>query len=329
MSWVRLDDQFHDDPDLDVLSCAAITLHICATSYCARNETDGVIPKARVYRLKGGNSKAIAELVAIGWWIENRTENERDSYLIRSFCKYNPSHAQLNAKRTATKHRVGRWRNGGVNTPCNAVTDSVTGCYVTPLQVPCNASGNAGCNTAPVPVPDSSHKNAQNHPPTPNVPCGDDAASPLVCEDSVSGAVPSSKPHAPKHKPEQARLVYAGYPGNRDARDFALAWDKIKPTDADVQKMLLLFEPFRGLKLTDEEKVGCGAIGPFIRQGKWKWDLPFPGYVVQRRKRVEHEEIQARVNGYANGNGSAPSAPAFSDEQTEAIFQATYGRGPS
>jgi len=70
MPWVRFDDRFDDQDDIDMMSTDAIALNLCATTWSSRNLTDGFIPDARVRRLPGGTPEAV-ELLCSGekpWW---------------------------------------------------------------------------------------------------------------------------------------------------------------------------------------------------------------------------------------------------------------------
>ncbi len=149
MTWVRFDDQFHDDPDLYEfdLSGDAVCIHVCGTTWCAANLTDGRIPIGKVSKLhRGENVAAVQELVRAGWWVETD-----GAYIIRSFLKYNKSREQVLGERVATQKRVDKWRNGS---PSNGVTDGVGngGCNGVTHAVT-HTVGNGACNTAPVPVP--------------------------------------------------------------------------------------------------------------------------------------------------------------------------------
>lgn len=97
MPWVKFDDGFDDSEDIDSMSCEAIALNLCGTTWSSRNLTDGFIPDARVRKLPGGHSEsAIAEL-CFGpkpWWI--KTDG---GYQIRSFLKYNPSGEEVKERR--------------------------------------------------------------------------------------------------------------------------------------------------------------------------------------------------------------------------------------
>lgn|SRR3990167_5748682 len=98
MSWVRLDDQFHNHPKLPMLGStmlACIGLHTLALSWCSAYLTDGFIPKDQIPRLAGdlslllpeGNPwDLVARLVAVNLW-----EDGEEGYQIHDYLDYNPS----------------------------------------------------------------------------------------------------------------------------------------------------------------------------------------------------------------------------------------------
>jgi hypothetical protein len=117
MSWVRFDDQFYADEDLDEICDSATALHVVATTWSAMRRTNGRVPYKRAAMLKGGdNPDAVPDLLRIGWWIDTG-----ECYQIRSFLKYNPSsdelarrELELSQKRSDAGKRgaESRWQNG-------------------------------------------------------------------------------------------------------------------------------------------------------------------------------------------------------------------------
>ena len=51
MVWVKLDDQFTENPKVVQAGPLASWLHVCGLVYCSRNLTDGFIPAMMVPRL--------------------------------------------------------------------------------------------------------------------------------------------------------------------------------------------------------------------------------------------------------------------------------------
>lgn len=111
MPWVRIDDHFDDSEDIDQMSAEAIALHVCGTTWSARNLTDGFIPAARVKKLPGGVDGVPPALLGgeKPWWVAVES-----GYQIRSFLKYNPSAETVQAERDAAKERMQRLRSGDV-----------------------------------------------------------------------------------------------------------------------------------------------------------------------------------------------------------------------
>lgn len=88
MGWVRADDQFDDDPDIDTMSTDAIALFWCANTWSSRNRTDGFIPKERARKLPGGTAKGLKDLLKgeSPWWVP-----VEGGYQIRNYLKFNLS----------------------------------------------------------------------------------------------------------------------------------------------------------------------------------------------------------------------------------------------
>lgn len=129
MAWSRFDDLYAQHPKMVALGDfyeVGLALDVAGIGWCNLNRTDGVVPKAQVPRLircvgmRIGRTVVTPELVAdrlvsVGRWLD-----EGDAYRIHDYLKYNPSRAQVDAKRQATADRVQRHRNAR----CNAVTSA-------------------------------------------------------------------------------------------------------------------------------------------------------------------------------------------------------------
>jgi hypothetical protein len=118
LTWVRLDDGFDEHEKVEGLSDAAFRLYIRALCWSSRQETDGKVPR-RIAE-KRGSKRATRELVEASLWDETG-----DDYMIRNYLEYNPSKAQLEAKRATTRERVSRHRNAVTGQFGNGVTSSV------------------------------------------------------------------------------------------------------------------------------------------------------------------------------------------------------------
>jgi hypothetical protein len=120
VTWVRTDDQMPRHPKMWRLSDAAYRLNHHGLSHCAAYATDGFIDEAYIDTLIPAGRKArqfADELVSAGVW-----EKVPGGWCIHDYLEYQPSAAQVEAQRRATRERVKAWRadprnatrNGGV-----------------------------------------------------------------------------------------------------------------------------------------------------------------------------------------------------------------------
>lgn len=105
MTWFKIDDQLHSHPKVLALldgPCPgdALGLWVLAGSWSASQLTDGLVSPSAVRRL-GFGLEAAAELVRVGLW--ERTE---EGFRFHDWIACNPSRADVEAKRTATRERV-------------------------------------------------------------------------------------------------------------------------------------------------------------------------------------------------------------------------------
>jgi hypothetical protein len=110
--WVKLDDTLAEHPKIERAGPLAAWLYVCGLCYCARQLTDGRIPKAKVPRLADVPQavKHAARLVEVGLW-----EDDGDDYVVHDWLAYNPGKAKVIANRQANARRVTRHRNGHRN----------------------------------------------------------------------------------------------------------------------------------------------------------------------------------------------------------------------
>ena len=163
MVWVKLDDQFTENPKVVQAGPLAGWLHVSGIVYCGRNLTDGFIPLAMVSRLAtfenisvttGGTpglysvghdiecTELVDRLVAIGLW-----EVVDGGYVIHDYLDYNPSKADVLAQRNANTKRQADWRERHRDGDGKFQRDSVDTNSVT------NGVTNGVSNNRPVPVP--------------------------------------------------------------------------------------------------------------------------------------------------------------------------------
>jgi hypothetical protein len=126
--WAKLDDAILDNPKIIAVGLFGFALHAAAITWCCRNLTDGVVPlgvpvrlfdlshvrydKANPLALTMGSSSMagatglpveliIEELKAVGLW-----EEHPEGWLIHDFLEFNPSKAEILAKRAKNTEKV-------------------------------------------------------------------------------------------------------------------------------------------------------------------------------------------------------------------------------
>lgn len=105
MPWARLDDSFHGHPKVRaVWRCRpALGLYTLALSYAMAYGTEGKISKEWVEDQlpdAGERRTVVAALVRAGLWRENS-----HGWEIHDFLDYNPSNADITARRKADRER--------------------------------------------------------------------------------------------------------------------------------------------------------------------------------------------------------------------------------
>lgn len=133
MIFAKLDVCMVSHPKFIAAGPAAVGYWAAAIAYVREQELDGKLPDEAIgVMLCVGTAKGrkLAEsLVKAGLF-----ERTGDGYLICNYSSKNETKAQIEARRTATRERVQRFR-------CNGVTHSVTADTVTPsVTDPCNDS---------------------------------------------------------------------------------------------------------------------------------------------------------------------------------------------
>jgi hypothetical protein len=129
MSWARLDDAMLDNAKVIMAGPLGFALHVAAITWCARNLTDGRIPKARAHMLFPGDWESTAlHLCVCNLWHENG-----NCYLLHDFLRYNFSRKQILNRRLRTNERVKRHRNAVTNA---AVTGHPVSVFSSPDLLP-------------------------------------------------------------------------------------------------------------------------------------------------------------------------------------------------
>jgi hypothetical protein len=127
MSWARLDDGILDNAKIIAAGPLGFALHVAAITWCARNLTDGRIPKSRAHMLFPGDWQDTAlHLCVCKLWNENG-----DSYQVHDFLEYNFSRATVEKRRAGTRLRMQKYRDARV-TLSHAASDA----HVTRLPGP-------------------------------------------------------------------------------------------------------------------------------------------------------------------------------------------------
>lgn len=111
MTWIKLDDQVLDHPDMLGLTDGAFRLWVAGLTYASRHLTDGRIPARSLPVIavvldKPARADAYAgELVEHGLWTETALGFEIDSYL-----DHQRSRAQVEAERERDRDRKAKAR---------------------------------------------------------------------------------------------------------------------------------------------------------------------------------------------------------------------------
>ena len=143
MTWLKTDDRYPEHRKVRRLTDGAYRLHHTAMCACAKDETDGLVTSEDIADMEHGARlrKYIPALVSAGLW-----EEIDGGWLVHDFLDYNPSHADLEAKRARDRERQQRHRR----TPVTEVShrdSAVTRALVTaprPVPVPSRPVSTSG-----------------------------------------------------------------------------------------------------------------------------------------------------------------------------------------
>lgn len=109
MTWLKTDDGYYDHAKIAALDSHEYRLHHGAQLLAARMESDGRVTKWQVEGLRRRGmppvSKLVKVLVSSGLW-----HCDGDDYIIHDFLDYNPSKAEIEARRAADADRKAEWR---------------------------------------------------------------------------------------------------------------------------------------------------------------------------------------------------------------------------
>lgn len=109
MTWLKTDDAYYDHAKIAALGSHEYRLHHGAQLLAARMESDGRVTKWQVEGLRRRGMPPVAKLtkalVDAGLW-----HCEGDEFVIHDFLDYNPSRAEIEARRAADAERKAEWR---------------------------------------------------------------------------------------------------------------------------------------------------------------------------------------------------------------------------
>ena len=120
MPWFKVDDKLHDHRKARAAKKAAMGVWVLAGSWCADHLTDGFVP-ADVLPRWGAKSDAVA-LVKAGLW-EVAEQSGEAGWRFLNWPEFQPSKADVEAERTASRERVKRWRDGRRNAVTRGVSN--------------------------------------------------------------------------------------------------------------------------------------------------------------------------------------------------------------
>jgi hypothetical protein len=109
--WVKLSDDWYDDPAITAAGTVGLAMWVVGLSWCARNLTDGHIPKSQARKLidleditsDGASCRAddiASSLVELGLW--TRTEA---GYVVENYHDYQPTREKVLADREKDRRR--------------------------------------------------------------------------------------------------------------------------------------------------------------------------------------------------------------------------------
>ena len=106
--WFRADDKFHDHPKVRGPNLRACGLWVLAGTWSADNLTDGFVPRSLLSRW-GATARDAKWLVDRDLW-EPAQQGIETGWLFHDWEDYNPTKAQVEAERQATRDRIRKWR---------------------------------------------------------------------------------------------------------------------------------------------------------------------------------------------------------------------------
>lgn len=109
MTWLKIDDAFYDHHKIRGLSLSAFALHVGGMVLAARLESDGVVTEPQLWALARPGltqpGKVVAELEDAGLWRRVPGRNGSVWWEIHDFLLFNPSRAEIEARRAKDAER--------------------------------------------------------------------------------------------------------------------------------------------------------------------------------------------------------------------------------
>ena len=125
MVWAKVDDRLHSSAKWRAASKGARALWATALSWCADQETDGIVPSHMLAALDGTRGEA-RSLESVGLW-----EASGDGWAFKNWREYQPTREQLDEKRRIERERIATARanakakRDGVGTNTSPTHDGV------------------------------------------------------------------------------------------------------------------------------------------------------------------------------------------------------------
>lgn len=120
MPYLNMDDRYPEHPKIDALSDGAFRLHVAAMAYCAREMSDGTVPKNRIARLTPNyRPKHLAELLTAAAFHDGGQGCGTDDcpigasglIVVHDYLQWNKPKQWWEDKRAADAKRLKIWRD--------------------------------------------------------------------------------------------------------------------------------------------------------------------------------------------------------------------------
>jgi len=272
VTWVRLDDRFDEHPKIVGAGPIGLAVFVRGLCYCARNLTDGFIPKTVAWKLM--YDVDISREAVIDLMIHSKLweRGEDGGFRVHDYLAYNPSRTEVLENREA---RVEAGRKGGFAKAAKQAASTLLD-----DGQPCTSSKPLA-KVCPVPVPD-----------------------PVPLPDPDPGPVPLETHSAPKTgaaSPEGFEEFWNAYPkSSRHGKAEAIrAWKALRLSPEDVSQVM------RSLAAWGRSRAWLKDAGEFIpwpqkflRKGRWK-ELPEPESLATDS--WEPPEVRAAKGDYSTG----------------------------